>query len=432
MELLALEAYQHLRHQPQLLRGRFHGSHHERERLPPQIEEQPVDDQGEQEQVAGEHGLGIREFEQAAHVAQPDPQRDKSAGSEHGEDPKHHPQTSRFQQRRSFAPGCERVRVYAGTGFLRDHGQVFAEVQAGAKLFDRSLAAPHHLGCGGGQQPPRQRVRPGVGSRGAQQLEQGTPAEEVEILSVGVGSVGIRIAGLAGSGPLAVQAGQPALEIRCRAAPALEVAEEAVARYDQDRKHRDGNDCPDDRQAFGSQRGPHNREGRRRQRQPHIAERAVTLLALFHFVAALLEQLGVERAWIHWPAIFIFASACYIVAMPSGYIPILIFLAVAILFPVVTIIVAKLIRPSAPSLTKLEAYECGIKAASDSRGRYTVRFYIVAILFVIFDVETIFLFPWAVQYRKLGWFGVWEVAVFLGILVVGYIWAYKKGALEWV
>ena len=118
--------------------------------------------------------------------------------------------------------------------------------------------------------------------------------------------------------------------------------------------------------------------------------------------------------------------------MPSGYIPIFIFLVVAILFPVVTIVVAKLIRPSAPFVTKLEAYECGIKAASDSRGRYTVRFYIVAILFVIFDVETIFLFPWAVRYRQFAWFGVAEVAVFLAILVVGYIWAYKKGALEWV
>jgi NADH-quinone oxidoreductase subunit A len=118
--------------------------------------------------------------------------------------------------------------------------------------------------------------------------------------------------------------------------------------------------------------------------------------------------------------------------MPSGYVPIFIFLAVAILFPVVTIVVAKLIRPSAPFLTKLEAYECGIKAASDSRGRYTVRFYIVAILFVIFDVETIFLFPWAVRYGQFAWFGVAEVAVFLLILAVGYIWAYKKGALEWV
>src|SRR3954471_19309879 len=114
------------------------------------------------------------------------------------------------------------------------------------------------------------------------------------------------------------------------------------------------------------------------------------------------------------------ADACYIEAMPSGYIPILIFLLVAILFPVVTITAAKLIRPSAPFLVKLEAYECGIKAASDSRGRYTVRFYIVAILFVIFDVETIFLFPWAVRYKTLGWFGVAEIVVFLLILFVGY------------
>jgi NADH-quinone oxidoreductase subunit A len=118
--------------------------------------------------------------------------------------------------------------------------------------------------------------------------------------------------------------------------------------------------------------------------------------------------------------------------MPSGYLPIFIFLAIAILFPTVTIIVARLIRPSAPSAIKLEAYECGIKAASDSRGRYTVRFYIIAILFVIFDVETIFLFPWAVRYNRLGWFGVCEVAVFLAILIVGYVWAWKKGALVWV
>lgn len=118
--------------------------------------------------------------------------------------------------------------------------------------------------------------------------------------------------------------------------------------------------------------------------------------------------------------------------MPSGYVPIFIFLIVALLFPIVLIVVAKLVRPSAPFLTKLEAYECGIKAASNSRGRYTVRFYIIAILFVIFDVETIFLFPWAVRYKQLGWFGVGEVGVFLVFLVIGYLWAYKKGALEWI
>jgi len=127
-----------------------------------------------------------------------------------------------------------------------------------------------------------------------------------------------------------------------------------------------------------------------------------------------------------------YCERCYSEVVPSGYLPIFFFLALAIVFPVAVILLAKLVRPSSPSVTKLEAYECGIKAASDSRGRYTVRFYIIAILFVIFDVETIFLFPWAVRYRALGWFGVAEVAVFLAILIVGYIWAYKKGALEWV
>jgi NADH-quinone oxidoreductase subunit A len=118
--------------------------------------------------------------------------------------------------------------------------------------------------------------------------------------------------------------------------------------------------------------------------------------------------------------------------MPSGYLPIFLYAIIALAFPVVLLVAAKLIRPSVPLSTKLEAYECGIQAASDARGRYSVRFYIVAILFVIFDVETIFLFPWAVRYKQLGWFGVAEVAVFLAILVVGYIWAYKKGAFEWV
>jgi NADH-quinone oxidoreductase subunit A len=118
--------------------------------------------------------------------------------------------------------------------------------------------------------------------------------------------------------------------------------------------------------------------------------------------------------------------------MPAGYLPIFIFLVIAIMFPIVALTAAKLVRPSAPSRTKLEAYECGIEATSDSRGRYTVRFYIIAILFVIFDVEAVFLFPWAVRYQQLGWFGVAEVAVFLGFLVIGYVWAYKKGALDWV
>ena len=118
--------------------------------------------------------------------------------------------------------------------------------------------------------------------------------------------------------------------------------------------------------------------------------------------------------------------------MPAGYVSIFIYLVAALAFILVLLMVAKVLRPSAPQPVKLEAYECGVQAASNSRGRYTVRFYIVAILFVIFDVETIFLYPWAVRYRQLGWFGVTEVAVFLAILIVGYVWAYKKEALTWV
>ena len=118
--------------------------------------------------------------------------------------------------------------------------------------------------------------------------------------------------------------------------------------------------------------------------------------------------------------------------MPQGYLPIFLFLVLAIAFPVIGLMAGKLIRPSSPTRLKLEAYECGIEAVGNSRGRYAVRFYIISILFVVFDVETVFLFPWAVRYRQLGWFGVAEIAVFLAILIVGYLWAYKKGALEWV
>ena len=118
--------------------------------------------------------------------------------------------------------------------------------------------------------------------------------------------------------------------------------------------------------------------------------------------------------------------------MPQNYIPAFIFIAVALAIPVVTLIIAKAVRPDDPTKTKLMPYECGIDPVDSARGRYTVRYYIVAILFVVFDVETIFLSPWAVRYKALGWFGVAEMVVFLAILIVGYIWAYKKGALEWV
>ena len=118
--------------------------------------------------------------------------------------------------------------------------------------------------------------------------------------------------------------------------------------------------------------------------------------------------------------------------MPQNYVPLFIFLLVAFLIAAGTIVVASIIRPSNPNKIKNMPYECGIDPVDNARKRYTIRFYIVAILFVVFDVETIFLFPWAVQFKLLGVFGFVEMLVFLGILIIGYVWIWKKGALEWV
>src|ERR1700704_3405252 len=118
--------------------------------------------------------------------------------------------------------------------------------------------------------------------------------------------------------------------------------------------------------------------------------------------------------------------------MPQNYVPIFIFIAVVAVMIPLPLILAKLVRPNNPGKEKLMPYECGIDPYGTSRGRYTVRYYIVAILFVVFDVETIFLFPWAVRFKALGLFGLIEMLVFLAILIVGYIWILKKGALEWV
>lgn len=119
--------------------------------------------------------------------------------------------------------------------------------------------------------------------------------------------------------------------------------------------------------------------------------------------------------------------------MPEGYLPILLFAGLAFLIPVATLWVARAVRPASRDVGhRLSPYECGIPPEGDARRRFGIRFYILAILFVIFDVETIFLFPWAVEYNALGIFGLVEMLVFLGILFVGYLWLYKKGALEWV
>jgi NADH-quinone oxidoreductase subunit A len=115
----------------------------------------------------------------------------------------------------------------------------------------------------------------------------------------------------------------------------------------------------------------------------------------------------------------------------SGYVPILLFIGLTFLFPIVTLLFARLIRPQTGGVGKLMPYECGVDPDSDARQRYAIRYYVVAILFVIFDVETVFLFPWAIIYRQLALFGLAEMLVFLGILIVGYVWIIKKGALDW-
>ena len=107
------------------------------------------------------------------------------------------------------------------------------------------------------------------------------------------------------------------------------------------------------------------------------------------------------------------------------------FILIALAFPFVVFALAWIVRPDRPEEAKLERYECGIESEGEVWGRYSVQYYVIAVLFLIFDVETVFLFPWAVRYDVLGLFGFVEMGVFLLILVVAYAYAWKKGALEW-
>ena len=117
--------------------------------------------------------------------------------------------------------------------------------------------------------------------------------------------------------------------------------------------------------------------------------------------------------------------------MLNAYIPIFLFLLVAVGFACFTLIMSQLVQSKKYNKVKLEPYECGIEPSTDARDRYSIRYYLVAMLFVIFDVETVFMFPWAVIFNKLLLFGLIEMLVFILILVVGYYYAWQKGALEW-
>jgi NADH-quinone oxidoreductase subunit A len=113
------------------------------------------------------------------------------------------------------------------------------------------------------------------------------------------------------------------------------------------------------------------------------------------------------------------------------YLPVLLFLAVAAGIGFVLLILGTLLGPKRPAADKLSPYECGFEAFEDARMRFDVRYYLIAILFIAFDLEIAFVFPWAVIFRELGVVGLWEMGIFLGLLVLGFVYVWKKGALEW-
>jgi NADH-quinone oxidoreductase subunit A len=118
-------------------------------------------------------------------------------------------------------------------------------------------------------------------------------------------------------------------------------------------------------------------------------------------------------------------------ALLQDYLPLIIFVAVAAVIGLVLLIAPFIVAYQQPDPEKLSAYECGFNAFDDARMKFDVRFYLVAILFIIFDLEVSFLFPWAVAFGEVGLFGFWAVMIFLAVLTIGFIYEWRKGALEW-
>jgi NADH:ubiquinone oxidoreductase subunit 3 (subunit A) len=110
---------------------------------------------------------------------------------------------------------------------------------------------------------------------------------------------------------------------------------------------------------------------------------------------------------------------------------VLIFLLIGVLFVAVGMAVAWLLRANRPYPSKRTTYECGETPTGDTRMRFNIRFYVIALIFIVFDVEVVFLFPWAIVYKSLGWFAFIEMLIFLGILIAGYAYVWRKGDLEW-
>ncbi len=117
--------------------------------------------------------------------------------------------------------------------------------------------------------------------------------------------------------------------------------------------------------------------------------------------------------------------------MLTNYIPIFLLIAVAAILGIVMANINRLLGPHAPTREKLSTYESGMEPIKTARERFTVRFYLVAILFILFDVEIVFMYPWAVNFMSLGWFGFIEMLTFIVILLIGYYYVIRKGALQW-
>ena len=117
--------------------------------------------------------------------------------------------------------------------------------------------------------------------------------------------------------------------------------------------------------------------------------------------------------------------------MLENYFPILVFILIGIVFGIAPVVTGMVVAPHRPDSEKLSPYECGFDAFEDARVKFDVRYYLIAILFIIFDLEIAFVIPWAVVFDTLGVFGLIEMGIFIGLLVLGFIYVWKKGALEW-
>jgi NADH-quinone oxidoreductase subunit A len=115
----------------------------------------------------------------------------------------------------------------------------------------------------------------------------------------------------------------------------------------------------------------------------------------------------------------------------ANYFPVLLFILVGIGVGLVPMFLGKILAPSKPDVEKLSPYECGFEAFEDARMKFDVRYYLIAILFILFDLETAFLFPWGVVLRDIGWAGYASMVVFLFVFIVGFVYIWKKGALDW-